>query len=222
EVPGMERYLRGIAEVPASWPSAALQAQVVAARSYALRRITALGIRDHCRCHLVATPADQNYEGWSHEAAAGQAWRSAVDATAGQVLVHDGTIAETFYSSSHGGWSESSRFVFGGELPYIQPVDDRRWDLASDNPYRRWAVAFTAAEMGAAAKVGVATSVELLEPRGAGGRVGDPDRGYGGVRVTGTEGTVVLSGNTLRQRLGLRSTLFNVFSNVGPPPPAPP
>src|SRR5262245_30041543 len=35
-----EEYLKGIAEVPRSWPMAALKAQVVAARSYALAHIT--------------------------------------------------------------------------------------------------------------------------------------------------------------------------------------
>ncbi|MEO2108688.1 MAG: cell wall-binding repeat-containing protein, partial [Actinomycetota bacterium] len=222
EFTDMDLYLRGLAEVPISWPDATLQAQVISGRSYALARIQALGIRTDCRCHLYSTPRDQNYEGWDLESADSQGkWVNAVNATSGQILTHNGSIAETFYSSSHGGHSESSRFVFGGELPYVQPVDDSRWDLASSNPLRRWTAAFTAAELGSRAGVGTATSMRLLDPRGAAGRIGSPNRGYGGVEVTGTDGTVVLSGDQLKSRLGLRSTLVDVRSQPGGPDPQP-
>ncbi|HUG83334.1 MAG TPA: cell wall-binding repeat-containing protein [Euzebya sp.] len=228
EIPSMELYLRGLAEVPASWPAATLQAQAISGRSYALRRIqnlTAQGaLRDDCRCHLRDTPADQNYEGYDYEradAGISGAWRAAVEGTAGQVLMHQGSVAETFYSSSHGGHSESARFVFGGDLPYVQPVDDSRWDLASTNPLRRWTLAITAGQLGEAAGVGTATSIELLEPRGAAGRVGNPARGYGGARITGTNGSSLLSGDQVKQRLGLRSTLFGLAGDGTAPPPDP-
>lgn len=35
---GVEDYVRGISEVPSSWPTAALQAQAIAARTYALHQ----------------------------------------------------------------------------------------------------------------------------------------------------------------------------------------
>ncbi|MGI9017546.1 MAG: cell wall-binding repeat-containing protein [Euzebya sp.] len=222
EIPSMELYLRGLSEVPASWPAATLQAQAIAGRSYAVNRINRLGVRESCRCNLLATPADQNYEGYDYELADARlsgSWRTAVDATSSKVLTYGGAIAETFYSSSHGGHSESSRFVFGGDLPYVQPTDDSRWDLASSNPLRRWTMAISAEDLGRVAGVGTATDLNLLEPRGAAGRVGSPERGYGGVQVTGTSGTVVLSGDDVRRGLGLRSTLFNVrVANPGPGP----
>ncbi len=213
DIPSMDLYLRGLAEVPASWPAGTLQAQAISGRSYATNRITRLGIRDSCRCNLLSTPADQNYEGYDYESAdarGGGSWRAAVEATSATVLLADGAIAETFYSSSHGGHSESSAFVFGGALSYVQPVDDSRWDLASSNPLRRWTKPVSAADLGAAAGVGTATAVELLEPRGAAGRVGNPARGWGGVRITGTSGSAVLSGDQVKSRLGLRSTLFDI------------
>ncbi|MEE8601879.1 cell wall-binding repeat-containing protein [Euzebya tangerina] len=225
----MERYLLGLAEVPSSWPAAALEAQAISGRSYALSRIATQGLRDSCRCNLLATPQDQNYEGYDYELAdarGGGAWRAGVEATSGTMLAYEGQPAETFYSSSHGGFSESARFVFGGEVPYTAPVDDSRWDLASSNPRRRWTSAVSAAELGAAAGVGVATDIELLEPRGAGGRVGHPSRGYGGVQVTGTDGQVVLTGDDVRRAFGLFSTLYDVIDNLsgeaGTPEPDPP
>lgn len=224
EIPSMDLYLRGLAEVPANWPSAALEAQAIAGRSYALHRIENLGIREECRCNLLATTADQNYEGYDYESAdarAGAHWRGAVEATSGDGLLYEGSVAETFYSSSHGGISESTEFVFGTALPYSQPVDDSRWDLASTNPRRRWAQATSAAELGAAFDIGQATQIELLEPLGAGGRVGHPSRGFGGAQVTGTGGSVTVSGDQVRQQLGLFSTLFEVRGQ-GPTEPTEP
>lgn len=224
DIPDMDLYLRGLAEVPANWPDATLQAQAIAGRSYALNRIQRLGLRDSCRCHLVDTVADQNYEGYDYERADAQAgghWRAAIEATTGTGLLYDGQVVETFYSSSHGGISESTAFVFGTALPYSAPVDDSRWDLASTNPRRRWAQAVSGAELGAAFGVGVATEVALPAPQGAGGRVGSPSRGYGGMTVTGTAGSVVVSGAQARGQLGLFSTLFEVRGD-GPPDPLEP
>ena len=216
-----ERYLRGIGEVPSSWPTQALRAQVIAARSYALARIHQLGIRTECRCHLYATVRDQHYTGYDQEAddaSVGGGWVAAVDATAGVSMRYGGEPAEAFYNSSNGGQSESGYFVFGTDVAYLPPVDDSRWDRASDNPNRTWTATFTADQVGAAAGVGRATGWSLPEPRGAGGRVGDPARGAGGVRITGTTGTVTMSGAALRTALGLRSTMFDVVTGSLPPP----
>ena len=54
----MDKYLWGIAEVPASFPVEALKAQAVAARTYAAKRAGRV---------LMPTPADQNYTGWKKE-----------------------------------------------------------------------------------------------------------------------------------------------------------
>ena len=54
----MNKYLLGLAEVPASWPQAALRAQAVAARTFAVQRAGA----------LLPTVAHQNYDGYDHEA----------------------------------------------------------------------------------------------------------------------------------------------------------
>ena len=105
DVNTVERYLRGLAEVPSSWPIATLQAQAIAGRTYALR-----GSRGGvCLCDRVATAADQVFIGESKfEAYHGDRWVAAVEATADQVLTApDGRLAETFYSSSHGGRSEN-------------------------------------------------------------------------------------------------------------------
>jgi SpoIID/LytB domain protein len=221
DIPTFDQYLYGLAEVPSAWEPAVLQAQAIAGRTYALARHLAYGgNRTGCRCDVRHTVSDQAYTGFEKESAtAGERWVAAVDATSDQVVTYGGEPIEAFYSSSHGGFSESSQFVFGGpSIPYLQPVDDTRWDLASDNPLRTWRVGISAEDVGAATGVGVATAVTLPEPKGHGGRIGDPARGAGGVRVRGTDGTTTLSGPEFRRRLGLRSALFDVTGGTGETP----
>lgn len=233
-VPDMEAYLYGLAEMPSSWESAALEAQAIAGRSYALARVERRRANPlACRCDLYGSTLDQAYSGWTKEsegtdAQFGRRWVAAVEATRAQVLTHGGEPIDAYYSSSHGGYSESARFVFGGEVPYVQPVDDSRWDLASGvqgeggNPYRTWVVGVSAEQLGAAAGVGVATSVELPEPKGNAGRVGHPSRGFGGAVITGTTGRVTFTGDDVRRALGLRSTLFTVSQGDDQQPPSEP
>lgn len=134
----MEGYLRGIREVPAGWGGssggqAALQAQAIIARTYVLSRSPS---RVTC-----ATPACQVFAGVATEReAAGQNWVDAVRSTRGQV-VRDarGALAETFYSSSHGGRTEASEdsWAYGSSRDYLRSVDDP-WSLDAANPLRSW------------------------------------------------------------------------------------
>jgi peptidoglycan hydrolase-like amidase/putative cell wall-binding protein len=217
----MDAYLYGLAEMPASWDSVALQTQALAGRSYAMNRRS---IRDSCRCHLYATVKDQAYHGYQQESQGrdgehGEDWREAVESTSGQTIQYEGRTITAYYSSSHGGSGESPQFVFGGGRDH-DPLDDSRWDAHSDNPYRTWQKGVTAEQLGSIAGLDKAVRVERPEPTGYRGRVGDPDRGYGGLaiydsRAQGAE-PVVLSGSQVRSRLGLRSTLFSVEPNVLP------
>ena len=138
-------YLRGIAEVPSSWPSAALEAQVITARTFALTRVQS-GLRTDCLCHVRDTVADQVFAGFAKESEPGfgQRWVAAVDSTqpdggSGQVVTKGGSLATTTYFSSSGGSTESNTDGFGSSTPfsYLQPVDDR-WSLASYNPFAAW------------------------------------------------------------------------------------
>jgi SpoIID/LytB domain protein len=130
----LQDYLKGIAEVPRDWPMETLKAQVVAARSYALARLDPGGLYDLC-----ATAACQVYLGAGIELGPwGDRWSQAVDETAGEVLLHRGRPAVTYYSSTSPGRTFDNEDVFGGEpLPYLRgrPEHD---DGAS--PLSRWKV----------------------------------------------------------------------------------
>ena len=93
----LETYLLGICEMPESWPMEALKSQVVAARSYALA-YTNNGANEIC-----TTDSCQVYCGEK----TGQ-WKTAVQETAGKVMVQGGSPIKAWYSSTHGGYVFSS------------------------------------------------------------------------------------------------------------------
>jgi SpoIID/LytB domain protein len=143
-VPSVERYLYGLAEMPSSWARAALSAQAIVGRTYAVRMLRH-GLRSTCRCHLLATPADQAYNGLGkEEGLAGERWVAQVDATSGRVVRYDGELAATFYSSSHGGRSEriADSYAYSApnsSFPYLDSVNDPfSGDPAVRNPFARW------------------------------------------------------------------------------------
>jgi stage II sporulation protein D len=127
----LETYLYGVVpiETSPSWPAAALQAQAIIARTYALQKRTLSRPYD-----LVSTDADQRYGG---PEAARPATNAAVDATRGQTLSYRGGAASVFYSSCCGGHSADAAALWGRtQLPYLRGVADDPYCTAS--PDYRW------------------------------------------------------------------------------------
>jgi stage II sporulation protein D len=126
----IEKYLYGVVplESPPSWPAAALEAQAIVARTYALQKRTLSRPYD-----VLATDADQRYGGVAAEHPASSA---AVDATRGQTLVYLGGPASVFYSSCCGGHSADADEMWGhAGLPYLRGVDD---PYCTASPDYRW------------------------------------------------------------------------------------
>src|SRR4029077_10969392 len=127
---GLQQYLYGVvpAEMPSNWLPAALSAQAIAGRSYALASRKAGAPFD-----VYADGRSQAYLGVSAETPAG---RQAVDETAGQVLLWNGDVADTLFSSSTGGWTQSAADAFGSAgRPYLVSLKDP-YDTIS--PYHNW------------------------------------------------------------------------------------
>ena len=144
-----ERYLDGIAEVPASWPEAALRAQAIAARTYALASTGWRGLPgERLKAPICASTSCQVFRGLPVDQAASQdveRWYAAVRATTGQVLLFDGRPADTLYSSTSNGRTYGNDEVFGtSPLPYLRPVPERA-DLAS--PTSHWTVRIPLADV---------------------------------------------------------------------------
>ncbi|MBU6146903.1 MAG: hypothetical protein KGP10_01865 [Actinomycetales bacterium] len=210
-----DEYLLGIGEIPSTWPEAALQAQVVAARSFALARYGNGRVRPACDCHVSATTADQNFVGWSKETGAdGQRWRAAVLAMMtgpdeGLVLTHGGQPIAAYYSSSTGGRTQRAQDAWGGPIAWAPSVADR-WSLESSNPHSDWRVSVPQARV--AALLGLPDVARLaITSRHISGAV---------ARVTGvaTSGaTASITGEQLRTGLGLRSRYISSVLPVGQP-----
>jgi len=129
----LETYLRGVVplEAPPAWPAAALQAQAIVARTYALGR------RNLTRPYDVqAGDADQHYGGPAVERPATNA---AVDSTRGLTLLYAGGPASVFYSSCCGGHTADAASLWGRSgLPYLHGVaDDPNCTASPDYRWRR-------------------------------------------------------------------------------------
>jgi SpoIID/LytB domain protein len=198
----IDAYLRGVVprESPASWPAAALQAQAVAARSYALSE------NRYAYAQTCDTTSCQVYSG---AALAGTSLEhpntdAAIVATAGWIRRMDGTnaLARTEFSSSTGGFSA------GGTFPAV--VDDG--DAVAGNPNHNWATTLGAAAVSARYGVGTLVSVTVTSRTPA-----DGGRRAANVRIVGTAGTVNRTGEQFRIDWGLKSTWFDV--SIPTPPP---
>jgi len=116
----MGDYLYGVvpSELPASWPPAALQAQAIASRSYAMAYRGNFADRGF---DIWSTAHSQAYNGVGSEHANTTA---AVDATTGKILVgENGNVLAAYYSANHGGHSEDSLVMWGRDAS-MQAVTD--------------------------------------------------------------------------------------------------
>lgn len=127
----LEEYLYGVipAEMPSSWPYAALEAQAIIARTFAMKRRNAAHPYD-----VVAGSADQEYHGISGEAAATTA---AIDACAGLIALYNGRPASVAYMTCCGGYTDDAGRVWGTEYPYLQGV---ACPYCAGAPNRSWSV----------------------------------------------------------------------------------
>ncbi|MGZ8600756.1 MAG: SpoIID/LytB domain-containing protein [Actinomycetota bacterium] len=135
-----ETYLQGIAEVPSSWPAAALEAQAIAARSYALATTAWSGEQGATLdTPICSTTSCQVYRGIPVEPVSGIArWYAAVRRTSRLVLLSEDRPADTVYFSTSNGRTYGNEDVFGSApLPYLRPVVEHD-DGAS--PTSRWQV----------------------------------------------------------------------------------
>jgi SpoIID/LytB domain protein len=194
-VPTLEQYLRGVVprEMPASWSPNAVQAQAIAARTYAAFERTEPG----SYYDICDTTSCQVYGGASAENPLSDA---AVAATAGQILSDAEGPAFTQFSASSGGWTSA------GSMPYLVAQADPYDDFAG-NPVHSWTRSLTVAGIQAAyPTVGTLQSVQVTARDGNGDWGGRVEQ----AQLVGTKGTVTVSGDTLRAQFGLRSNWFTI------------
>jgi SpoIID/LytB domain protein len=189
----LETYVRGVvgAEMPASWPPAALEAQAVASRTYALT--------DHAGGARFDVYADTRSQVYLGAKAATAQTNAAVAATAGQVVLYGGQPAITYFFASSGGETESVQNAFPGSTPepWLQAVADPY----DQGPLHDWSVSMSFAA--AAARLrglvrGSFRGIEVLR-RGSSPRIVSAE-------VLGSAGRTPIGGPELAARLGLDDT----------------
>lgn len=201
---GIEDYVRGMAEVPGTWPAAAIEAQTIAARTYALRAMKAGGeICDDARCQV--------YAGTTSESPGEDA---AAFSTAGRVLTFRGALASAVYSADAGGVSATTTEGFGtpdGVYPYLTTVR-----YPTDNPLP-WHLDVALRDVAGRLGYRGALTAVRVESTGPSGRAL-------ALVLTGSSGDLTVDGLAFARSLGLRSTRFtaSVGTSDGAPPPPPP
>jgi stage II sporulation protein D len=199
----LEAYLPGVVpvEMPSTWPAAALQAQSIAARSYAARRL-----RPNVSYFDVPdNSTSQIYRGILAEKPATSA---AVAATAGTVLLSGATIANALFHSTGGGGTESNENVFTSTtgkriarpVAYLRGASDRAPDGTPFDvraPYATWVTrTYTRAQLSAwfaadpRTNVGDLIALDLHD-RGSSGRLVS-------VTLIGAAGSRTVSGEIFR------------------------
>ncbi len=216
----LEQYLLGIAEMPYSWGStamAALQAQAVAARSYARELQITRGSHDPTQnpgnscvawCHVRDTTFDQRYVGWGQE---DPRWRQAVTSTADRVVTHpsapNGRIVRAYYSSSSGGRTENIEEVWDQPArPYLRSVGDPWATRSSVNPFASWTVRLGNVAVARAIGLDRITEAVVVQRHTSGSAAAIRFVGVAGGQIT----TFTRTGAWLRSSFGLRSIYFSV------------
>jgi stage II sporulation protein D len=189
----LESYVRGVvsAEVPASWSLAALEAQAVASRTYALTA--------HAGGSKFDVYADTRSQVYRGVAAETPQTDTAVAATAGQIVTYEGSPAITYFFASSGGRTENVANAFPGSQP--EPWLRGVLDPYDRGPLHTWKLTIPFASAAARLRPLVRGSfqgVEVLK------------RGYSprilSAYVLGSSGRTRISGSELAARLGLHDT----------------
>jgi stage II sporulation protein D len=215
-----DEYLYGIEEMPSLWGTssyggaAALQAQAIVARNYAILDKTE-GLKASCDCHLSDDTASQNYTGWKKEGGeAGSTWRAAVDATrqddASTVTVvrnASGGIAETPYFASTGrgggsGGTANNQDAFGtAAQSHLAHVADPYSAQAPGNPYVSWTGTLTQAKAKSIFQFEWVRSVKITA-RYSSGQI----KTMQAVSATGVNRTLTKTAEGWRTALGFRAS----------------
>ena len=212
-----DEYLWGISEVPSSWPEAALQAQAIASRTYAMSKA---GIyRTACDCDLYGEISDQSFLGYAKEIEKGwgQFWKAAVTNTAGLTITQAGKPITAYFGSSTGGLTETAVNAWGTEKSFTQSVAD----LSSLDPvinprFFKWDRTITQASVAAAFLLPDVVTLEIV--------MKNPTGTVATIKATSSAGIQKsLRGETFRSRTKIPSAYFDLvgMQNAVEPTPSP-
>ena len=189
----LDTYVRGVvaAEVSASWPLAALEAQAVASRTYALTAHAG-----GAKFDVYADTRSQVYRGVTAQTPQTNA---AVADTAGQIVTYQGKPAITYFFASSGGRTENVEDAFPGSQPqpWLRGVVDQ-YERGDEHSWKASLSFASAASKLRGFVRGSFKGIEVLK-RGFSPRILS-------AYVLGSGGRTPIGGGELAARLGLFST----------------
>jgi stage II sporulation protein D len=200
----LEDYLPGVlrAEAGDKFPTEALRAQAIVARTYAAHQRL---IQAGKPFHILASTAHQQYAG--RVPPTSPVW-DAVRETTGQVLFWEGEVFPAFYHTESGGYTEDPRTVFAARnMPALKPVV---CPFSAGSPHYFWNLDLRLADIAQALRRG---GVDVGHLRRIAITERTPSLRASVVTVSGTRGQAHLRGNDFRRLLGydtFKSTLFAV------------
>jgi stage II sporulation protein D len=194
----LEQYLYSVlgAEMGGHFPTEALKAQAVAARSYAIYK------SQSTRNQPFDVDNTQNSQVYKGLAAETNTTQTAVQATRGQVMTYGGKIILAVFHAASGGHTENVEDIWSSPLPYLRGVPD--YDRGT--PGYAWTANFTAQELGKS--LGVNNIKQLV-----------PDRlsPFGSVlslKAIGDKSEKIIPGPKVRSLLKLRSLRYKITPNA--------
>jgi stage II sporulation protein D len=205
----LEAYLYGVVpkEAPTQWEMAALRAQAIVARTYALYKRTRQANRDYDVAAQYIR--DQHYDGYGVEHAR---TTQAVNDTQGLVLTCHGELIPAYYHAESAGYTENSEQVWSSPHPCLRAV---KAPMHPASPYLQWSASSSLQDIRAAlVRQGYAIgAIRLLEPieRSATGRITR-------LKISHKSGETIIRGTDFRLALGpevIRSTRFTVQIHDG-------
>jgi len=204
-----DEYLWGISEMSSAWPAAALEAQVIASRSYALSKLST--IKPSCDCNVYSHIADQNFVGYSKEIEPkiGALWKAAVmrtniDSSTSLAILSRGKPIQAYYFSSSGGATQTTQDAWGEASPYTQSVaDPASLDIKLNPRFVSWKASADQSLVAAAFLLPNIFTLEIVSRNSAGAVT------Y--IKGTSSDGsTKLLRGDTFRSRVKIPSPYFQL------------
>ncbi|MBI4650806.1 SpoIID/LytB domain-containing protein [Candidatus Desantisbacteria bacterium] len=127
----LEEYLYGVikSEIPSSWPSEAIKAQIIAGRTYAFFKKK---LNKNQKYYLESTTAFQVYGGYNSESFF---TNQMVDITKGIIITYQQEPIEAIYHSSCGGYTEDAKDIWGRDLHYLKGIYS---DYCKNTPIFKW------------------------------------------------------------------------------------
>jgi SpoIID/LytB domain protein len=201
-----DEYLWGVSEMPSFWPVAALEAQAIASRTYALSKA---GIyRSVCDCDLYGSISDQTFLGYAKEIEKkyGVIWKDIITRTAGLTITQAGLPITAYFFSSSGGKTELAVNAWGSSRDYTHIVDDPgSLDLILNPRFVAWTREVPQSVIAAAFVLPDVVSLEILGVNESGT--------VAQIQATSSTGVqVALRGETFRSRTKIPSAWFSLVS----------